>query len=116
MGRDVEDDLDRLRVGEGERERLGWDDDDDAFERPLGRGKKKESGLNEILDRSGGFRMLKYMLNDLSARLACGTYLFAYAIFSEYIPLAKKRRSVVTLTNKRPLAKYGCSVTSTSGV
>lgn len=75
MGRDVEDDLDRLRVGEGERERLGWDDDDDAFERPLGRGKKKESGLNEILDRSGGFRMLKYMLNDLSARLACGTYL-----------------------------------------
>jgi len=31
--------------------------------------------------------------------------LFAYEIFSEYIPLTKKRTSVVTLTNSRPVVK-----------
>jgi hypothetical protein len=31
--------------------------------------------LKENLDRSGGLRTLRYILNDLSARFACGTYL-----------------------------------------
>lgn len=75
MGRDADGDLDRLRVGEGERERGTWDDEDKAFELSSGRGKKKDSGLKDILDRSGSLRTLKYMLNDLRARFACGTYL-----------------------------------------
>jgi hypothetical protein len=33
--------------------------------------------------------------------------LFAYAIFSAYIPLAKKRRRAVTSTKRSPDAKYG---------
>ena len=70
MGREVEGDLDGLRVGE--RERAGWDD---VVGCSSGRGKKKESGLKENLDRSGGLRTLRYILNDLSARFACGTYL-----------------------------------------
>jgi len=86
----------------------------------LGLGKKKESGFHLSLDRSGGFLTLRYALKERRARLACGTYLaemsnirkedfsrpylLAYAIFSEYIPLAKNSTSVVTLTNKRPLA------------
>lgn len=41
--------------------------------------------------------------------------MLAYAIFSEYIPLAKNRTRVVTLTNKSPLAQYGCNTISTSG-
>jgi hypothetical protein len=35
----------------------------------------------------------------------------AYAIFSEYIPLAKNNTSVVTDTNNKPDAKYGCNST-----
>jgi hypothetical protein len=86
MGRDVGGDLEGLRAGEGERERDGWDDDgDDAFEWSSGRGKKKESGLKVIFDRSGGFRTLKYMLNDLSARFACGTYLVGKLVVATII-------------------------------
>jgi hypothetical protein len=40
----------------------------------------------------------------------------AYAIFSVYIPLAKKRTRVVTDTKRRPDAKYGWSTTSVSSV
>jgi hypothetical protein len=38
----------------------------------LGRGKKKESGFQY---RRGGFLTFRYMLNERSARFACGTYL-----------------------------------------
>lgn len=38
------------------------------------RGKKNPSGLNGILEVRGGFRTFRYMLNDRSALLACGTY------------------------------------------
>ena len=32
----------------------------------------------------------------------------AYAIFSEYIPLAKNKTRVVTETESSPRVKYGC--------
>jgi len=76
MGSEADGDLDGLRVGEGGRGRATWDEEDE-FKWSSGRGKKKDSGLKDILDRSGGLRTLKYMLNDLSARFACGTYLLA---------------------------------------
>lgn len=42
-----------------------------------GRGKKKLIGFQANWDRNGGFRTLRTILNDLKARLAWGTYLFA---------------------------------------
>jgi hypothetical protein len=36
-----------------------------------------------------------------------GTDRFAYAIFSEYIPLAKNKTRVVTETESNPRVKYG---------
>jgi hypothetical protein len=75
IGREGKNGLDGLRDRERERERAGWGGDGDASECSSGRGKKKESGLKENLDRSGGLRTLRYILNDLSARFACGTYL-----------------------------------------
>ena len=53
-------------VGEEERGGLGVSS---------GRGKKKESGFRGNFERSGGLRTLRRMLNERSARLACGTYL-----------------------------------------
>jgi hypothetical protein len=41
-------------------------------------------------------------------RMVEGTDRFAYAIFSEYIPLAKNKTRVVTETESNPRVKYGC--------
>lgn len=72
-----------------------------------------ERGLSRNLnfDRRGGLRTLRYMLKERRARLACGTYLLAYAIFSVYMPLAKNKTRVVIATNNKPLAIYGGSTT-----
>lgn len=101
IGREIDADLARgLAVCVGDIDR-----DEVAIVGSLGLGKKKESGFHANLDAKGGLRTLRYMLNERRARFAWGTYLFAYAIFSEYIPLAKKRTSVVILTKRRLLAK-----------
>lgn len=134
MGRDViEDEPDR--VGEGARREDGVRGEEGVeVYCSFGRGKKNLRGLRGNLERRGGLRTLRYMLKERRARLECGTYLgcevsgvyvrgnvfgevdggrgwwthlLAYAIFSEYIPLAKNRTRVVTLTNSRPLAMYG---------
>lgn len=88
-----------------------------------GRGNRKARGLRGNFDRKGGLRTFRYMLKERRALFACGTYLLgwsrrqeytlfrevtyrlAYAIFSEYMPLAKKRTRVVTETKRRPEAK-----------
>lgn len=49
-----------VRVGDVERKEGG----------SVGRGKRKESGLNGNLERSGGLRTFKYMLRDRSALFA----------------------------------------------
>jgi len=53
-------------VAVGEDGGAGWD--------AGGRGKRKESGLRGSLERRGGFRTLRYMLNERKALFACGTY------------------------------------------
>lgn len=50
------------------------------------------------LSPAGGLRVLRYMLKGLSARLACGTKRLAATILSAYMPLAKKRKTVVPHT------------------
>jgi hypothetical protein len=40
-----------------------------------GREKKNERGLRRSVERKGGLRTFKYILNDLKALFACGTYL-----------------------------------------
>jgi hypothetical protein len=118
MGRVVDEERALDPVGEGDRA-VG-----DVGFCSGGRGKKKLRGFQANWDRSGGFRTFNTILNDLSARLAWGTYLvpvsglvlikaaartylFAYATFSEYMPLAKNSRRVVTLTNSSPVETYG---------
>lgn len=54
-------------------ERVGEDGGGDCCSG--GRGKKKESGLRRSLERNGGLRTFKYILNVRSALFACGTYL-----------------------------------------
>lgn len=100
MGRDTEEERDRADLdGDGVRA-----DESDGCG---GRGKKKFIGFHANLLRSDGLRTFRTILKDRRARFACGTYLFAYAIFSEYIPLAKKSSRVVTATKSMPVAMYG---------
>ena len=40
-----------------------------------GREKKNERGLRRSVERKGGLRTFRYILNDLKALFACGTYL-----------------------------------------
>lgn len=74
IGREIDADLARgLAVGVGD-----VDLDEVAAAGSSGLGKKKASGFNANLDRKGGLRTLRYMLNERSARFAWGTYLQYY--------------------------------------
>ena len=42
-----------------------------------GREKKNERGLRRSVERKGGLRTFRYILNDLKALFACGTYLIS---------------------------------------
>ncbi len=67
------------RVGDGLRVRfVPVDEDEEVREvgtEGVGRAKRKAKGLKGSLERSGGWRMLRYMLKLRRARFACGTYL-----------------------------------------
>jgi hypothetical protein len=64
-----------VAVADGERWRVGEDGSGDWGGDAKARGKKNARGLSRSLDRRGGFRTFKYILNDRRALLACGTYL-----------------------------------------
>jgi hypothetical protein len=69
MGRDVDPRDILSEVGDALRERLMGE---------VGRENRNDRGLKGTFDRRGARRTFRYMLNDLSALLACGTYLSHY--------------------------------------
>ena len=77
------DELRRLAPGAGEGDGLRrrgvcgvvGEDGDAGGSGDCGRAKRNAKGLKGSLERSGGWRTLRYMLKFRRARLACGTYL-----------------------------------------